>query len=133
MCLLLVDDSINGNSGLTGLSISNDELSLSSTDWHEGINGLESGLHGLVDGFSWDNTWGLELDSLSLVALDWAETIDWVTEWVNDSTEHTFTDWDIDDGSGSLDDITLLDLSIVTQDDNTYIISLEIEGHTLNS
>jgi hypothetical protein len=112
--LLLVDNGINGNSGLTSLSISNDELSLSSTDWHEGVYGFESSLHGLVHGFSWDNTWGLELNSLSSVALDWAETIDSVTEWVNDSTEHTKTNWNIDDGSSSLDDITLLDFSIVT-------------------
>jgi len=131
--LLLVDNGINGNSGLTGLSVTNNELSLSSTDWHEGVNGLESSLHGLVYGFSWDNTWGLELNSLSLVALDWAETIDCVTEWVNNSTKHTKTDWNIDDGSGSLNDISFLNFSIVTQDDNTNVISLEIKGHTLNS
>ena len=133
MVLLLVDNGINGNSGLTGLSITNDEFSLSSSDWHEGVNGFESSLHGLVYGFSWDNTWGLELNSLSHVALDWTETIDWVTEWVNDSTEHTKTNWNIDDGSCSLDDITLLNFSIVTQDDDTNVISLEIKGHTLNS
>jgi len=49
---------------------------------------------------------------LSLVGLDGTVSVDGVTECVNDSAEHALTDGDIDDGSGSLDDITLLDLSI---------------------
>ena len=130
---LLVKDGINSNSSLTGLSITNDELSLASTDWHKGIDGLESSLHWLVHGLSWDDTWSLELNSLSLVRLDWTKTINWSTEWINDSTEHTVTDWDIDDGTGSLNDISLLDLSIVTQDDDTNIVSLQVKGHTHNS
>lgn len=79
---------------------------------YEGVNGLEAGLHGLVDGLSGDDAGGLELDTLALVGLDGAETVDGVTEGVNDSAEHALTDGHIDDGAGSLDDISLLDLSI---------------------
>ena len=86
-----------------------------------------------MDGLSWDDTWGLELDSLSLVTLDWSKSIDGVSKWINDSSEHTFTNGNIDDGSSSLDNITLLNLSIVTQDDDTDVISLEVQGHTLDS
>ena len=99
MTLLLVNNGINSDSGLTGLSITNDELSLSSTNWYKGIDGFESGLHWLVDGFSWDNTWGLELNSLSGIGFDWSFTIDWVTEGINDSTKHTISNWDIDNGA----------------------------------
>lgn len=70
-------------------------------------------MHGLVHGLSGDNAWCLEFDSLSHVGLDGSLTVDGVTESVNDSAEHTLTDGDIDDGTGSLDDITLLDLSIL--------------------
>ena len=65
-----------------------------------------------MHGLSGDNAGSLELDSLALVALDGTVTVDGVTEGVNDSAEHALTDGDIDDGAGSLDDITLLDLSI---------------------
>lgn len=68
-------------------------------------------MHGLVDGLSGDDAGGLELDTLALVGLDGAEAVDGVTEGVHDSAEHALTDGHIDDGAGSLDDITLLDLS----------------------
>ena len=130
---LLVNDGVDGNGSLSSLSVSNDELSLSSADGHEGVDGLQTGLHGLVDGLSGDDSGGLELDSLSSVGLDGAETIDGDTEGVDDSAEHALSDGHIDDGPGSLDDITLLDLSVVTQDDDTYVVRLEVESHTLDS
>lgn len=45
---LLVDDGINGDGGLAGLSVTNDQLSLSSTNGHEAVDCLETGLHRLV-------------------------------------------------------------------------------------
>ena len=65
-----------------------------------------------MHGLSWDDTWSLELDSLSGVRGDWAMTVDWSSEWVNDTSEHALTDWNIDNGTSSLDDIALLDLSV---------------------
>ena len=79
---------------------------------YEGVDGLEASLHGLVHGLSGDNTWCFQLDSGTFVGLDGAFAIDGVTERVDDSSEHALTDGHIDDGSGSLDDITFLDLSI---------------------
>ncbi len=107
----MVDDGIDGNGSLSSLSVANDELSLSSSDWDETIDGLETGLHGFVDGLSWDDTWGLDFDSGSPGSLDWSEAVDGVTEGIEYSTQHFFSDWDIDDGTGSADSITLLDLS----------------------
>lgn len=78
---------------------------------YEGINGLESSLHGLVHGFSGDNTWGLQLDSGTLVGGDGTLAIDSVTERVDNSAEHALTDGNIDDRAGSLDDIAFLNLS----------------------
>ena len=129
----LVDDAIDGDSGLTSLSVTNDQLTLSSANWHERVDGLQSSHHRLVHGLSWDDTWSFELNSLSLVALDWTSTIDWVTEGIDDSAKKAITDWDIDNGSSSLDNISFLDLSIVTQDDDTNIISLEVKSHTLDA
>jgi hypothetical protein len=129
----LVEDGINSDGGLSSLSITNDKLTLSSTNGHKSIDALESGLHGLVDGFSGDNTGSLELNSLTDIRVDGTLGIDGDTEGVNDSTEKGFTDWDIDNSTSSLDDITFLDFSIVTQDDDTDVVSLKVEGHTLNT
>lgn len=131
--LSLVDDGIDGDSSLSGLSISDDQLSLSSSDWDQTIDGLKSGLHWLVDGLSWDDTWGSDFDELSLGGLDGSLSVDGVSEWVQNSSDHLVSDGDVNDGSGSSDDITFSDFSIVTQDDDTDVIGFQVKGHTSNS
>ena len=131
--LLLIDDGIDGDGSLTSLSITNDELTLSSTNRDEGIDTLEASLHGLVDRLSGDDTRSLKLNTLFLIGLNRAKTINGVTKGVDNTAKHALTNWDIDNGTSSLDNITFLDLSIVTKDDNTNIISLQVKGHTLDT
>jgi hypothetical protein len=50
-----------------------------------------------VDGLSGNDAGSLELDSLALVALDRALTVDGVSEGVNDSAKHAITDGNIND------------------------------------
>jgi hypothetical protein len=46
--LLLINNSINSNCSLSSLSITNDELTLSTTNRYESIDTLKTSLHGLV-------------------------------------------------------------------------------------
>ncbi len=43
---LLIDDGIKGNRRLSGLAITDDELTLSAANGNHGIDGLDSGLEG---------------------------------------------------------------------------------------
>ena len=79
---------------------------------YKGVDGLEASLHGLVHGLSWDDAWGLQLNSGTFVGVDGTLSIDGVSERVNDSAEQAVADRDIDDRASSLDDIALLDLSV---------------------
>lgn len=49
MGTLLVEDGVNSNSGFAGLTITNDQLTLTTTNWDEGVDGLETSLHWFVD------------------------------------------------------------------------------------
>ena len=46
---LLIDDGIDSHGGLTGLAVTNNQLALTTTDRHHGVDGLETGLHRLVN------------------------------------------------------------------------------------
>ena len=107
----LVDDGIDGNGGLACLSVTNDQLSLSSSDGHQSVDCFQSGLHRLVHRFSGDNARGLYFNSLSLGSFDWAETINRVSEGVKHTTQHLLSNRDVDDGAGSGDGVSLLDFS----------------------
>ena len=45
----LIDDGINRNGSFTSLSISNNQFSLSSSNWHQRINGLNTSLQRLIN------------------------------------------------------------------------------------
>ena len=41
---LLVDDGVDSDGGLSGLTIANDQLTLATADGHEGVDGLDASL-----------------------------------------------------------------------------------------
>jgi hypothetical protein len=95
---LLVKHGIEGDGGLAGLTITNDQLTLTTADRNHGIDGLKTSLDWLVDGVAGQNAWGLELSTALLLGVDWALAIDWVSESIDDTTEKLWTDWNIDLG-----------------------------------
>jgi len=129
----LVQDGVESDGGLSGLSIANDQLSLASADWHQGVDGLETGLHWLVHGLSGDDTGGFDVDSSSLFGVDWAFAVDRVSERVDNSAEELWADWDVHDSASSSYDVALFDLSIVTEHDDTDVVWLQVQSHTLDA
>merc|ERR1712226_1484382 len=116
----LVQHGVEGDGGFSGLTIANDQLTLTATNGHQGVNGLKSGLHWLVDGFTGNDTRRLKIDLSAPGGVDGA-------------AEETGSDWHIDDGTGSLDGVSLLDQTIVSEDDDTDIVSLQVQRHTLDA
>ena len=57
--------------------------------------------------------------------------IDGVTQSVDDTAEQFQTNWNVDDGTGTLDDVTFLDQLVVTEDDDTDVVGLQVESHSL--
>jgi hypothetical protein len=127
---LLVDDGVDGNSGLTSLTITNDQLTLSSSDGDESVNGFQTGGHWLMDGLAGNDTGGFHFSTRSELGIDWAFAIDGFTESINNSAKELWADRNIDDGAGALDGVTLQDGTIITEDDNTNVGVLKIESHS---
>jgi hypothetical protein len=65
-----------------------------------------------VHRLSGDDTWGLQLDSLSHVGLDGSGAVDGVSEGVHDSAQHAFSDGHVHNGTSSLHDIAFLNFSM---------------------
>jgi hypothetical protein len=133
MSLLLVEDGVDGDSGFSGLSITDDEFSLSSSDGDQTVDGFKTGLHGFVDGLSGNDTGSLNFNSISILGFDCSVAVDGVSEGVEDATQHFFSDRDIDNGAGSSYYITFLNFSIVSEDDDTDVIGFKVERHTSDS
>ena len=60
--IFLVDDRVDGDGGLTDLAVTDDQLTLATTDWYHGVNGFQTGLDRLINGLTSDNTGSHFLD-----------------------------------------------------------------------
>jgi hypothetical protein len=69
------------------LTITNDQLTLATTNGHHCVDGLKTSLHWLVDGSSRKDTRGLQLGTTLLAGLDGSLAINWVTKGINDTTK----------------------------------------------
>ena len=146
---LLVQHSIESDSSLSGLTVTDDQLTLATSDGHHGVDGLETGLHGLLDGLAGQNTGGLELSTAALGGLEGTLSIDGVAESVNDTSEEGLADGDIDlllsawgvacvsdltyNLSGTLDGLAFLDQTIGTEKHNTDLAGFQVHAHALDT
>jgi hypothetical protein len=129
----LVDDSIDGDGSLSGLAITNDKLTLATSDGDEGIDGLQAGGHGLVHGLAGNNSGRLDLRTGAERRVHGTFAIDGLPKTINDTAQKLGANWHIDDGTSALDDVTLQDGTIITENHNTDVGVLKIEGHTANT
>ena len=70
----------------------------------------------------------LELEGAAGVGLDLAETVDRGAERVDDAAQEVVADGDREDLAGTADRLALLDLVEVTEDDDTDLAGVEVQG-----
>jgi hypothetical protein len=130
---LLVKHSIESNSGLTSLTVTNDQLTLTTADGDHGVDTLQTSLDRLVDGTTGQDTRGLELSTALGLGVDGALAINGVTKGVNDTPKEFGTDRNVDNLSSTLDSLTLLDETVGTEKHNTDLAGFQVHAHTLDT
>src|SRR6185437_1983632 len=60
---LLIEEGVDGDGGLAGLTIADDQLALPAADRDQRVDRLETGLHRLIHRLPWDNARRLHLDA----------------------------------------------------------------------
>lgn len=118
---------------LPSLSVTNDQLTLTTANGHQGIDGLDTSLHGLAHRNTWDDAGGLDADTETILGVDGTLAINGITQSIDNTAEQLITDWYVDNGTGTLDNIALLDELVVTEDHNTNVVGLQVEGHALQA
>ena len=93
---LLVQHGVQGDGSLAGLTVTDDELTLTTADGNHGVDGLETSLYGLVDGLARQNTGGLELGTGLLGGVEGTLAVNGVTQTVDDATEELHADGNLD-------------------------------------
>jgi len=72
-------------------------------------------------------TWGFDINLSSANSINWSKAIQWVTEGIDGTSEEAGSDWNIDNSAGTLDGVTFFDQTIVTEHDNTDVITFQVQ------
>ena len=86
--ILLVQDRVDRDGGLTGLAVTDDQFALATADGDHRVDGGDTGLHRLVDRLALDDARRHGFDQARLTGGDFALAVDGAAEGVDDATEH---------------------------------------------
>ena len=130
---LLVQNGIDGNSGLTGLTVADDQLALTTADRNHGVDGQDAGLHRLVNGLTMNNARSLELDRAGALGLDLALTVKRHAQRVHDTAEQSLAGRNLDQTTGGLNRVVFLDCCDIAQQNGAHFILFEVLCHTVDN
>jgi len=89
-------------------------------------------LHGLLDGLSRNDTGGFDTDTLAGLVAEGSGSINGVTQSVNNATQKFHTDGNVDNGTGTLNNISFLDELVVTYfEKKLFVKTFKILNSTL--
>ena len=122
---LLVDDGVDGNCGLTCLSVADNQLTLSASDRNHGIDCLDSGLKRGIYGFTGNNAACHTLDFAVGIRLHGSLAIDRLTQRIYNTSQQRIARRNLNYMSCCPDLITLTDAAR-TKQYSTYVVLLQI-------
>src|ERR1700716_3330265 len=126
---LLVENGVERDRGLAGLTIADDQFALAAADRDQRIDRFQAGGHRLVDRFARNDAGRLDVDAHPLVGLDRALAVDRIAERIDHAAEQALADRGIDDGAGALDGLAFLDLAVGAEDHDADVVGFKIERH----
>ncbi len=127
---LLVDDGVDGERGLAGLAIADDQLALTAADGHHGVDGLQARLHRLAHRLTGDHAGRHLLNRGRSLGLDLALAVDGLTERVHHSAQKTASYRHFQNAPGAADRVAFGDVLVVAEDNRADRILLEVERET---
>src|SRR5690606_22310400 len=127
---LLVEDGVDRNSRLTGLTVTDDQLTLTATDGDHRVDGEDTRLHRAVYITAFNHAGGNALDVVERIGLDRALAVEWVTERVDDAANQAHTDRHRGDTAQRANFVAFLNGAVIAHDDDTDIVRFEVEGDT---
>ena len=125
--VLVVDDRVDRDRGLSGLAVADDQLALAAADRDHPVDRLQPGLHRGVDRLALDHAGRLELRRPGLGGVDVALVVERAPERVDQAAEQLLAHRDLEQAPGALDRVALLDLDPVAEQHHADVVGLEVQ------
>jgi len=126
----LVDDGIDGDGSLADSAVTDDQLPLTSADGNRRVDRLDTALQWLVYRLSVRNPRCRGFHWTVMIGLDRTFPVERITQRVHDPSEQRLAAGNLQDGSGPLDFIPLLEGGELSENHGSYGIFLQVECET---
>ena len=124
----LVEDSVDSDGGLTGLTVADDKLALAAADRHHGVDSQQTGLNRLAHRGTVDDAGGLELDGTTVRGDNVTQTVDGLAERIDDAAEHGTAHGDIHNAASGAALVAFLDGVDGTKQNGADLVTVKVLG-----
>ena len=130
---LLVQDSVDGDGGLAGLTVADDQLTLTASDRHHRVNGKDAGLHRLVYRLTRYNTRSLSLDRTALGRFNRSKAVNRFTEGIDRAADHRIADRNISRTSGAGDRRAFMQAVLAAEQYHADAVAFKVEHDAVHT
>ena len=125
--ITLVDDGIDSQRSFTGLTVADDQFTLTTTDWDHGVNGFVTGLYRLIDGLTFDYARRDRFNGGETVVFQRTFTINWRAQGVNHAAQQATAYRNFQDTASTFHLHAFGEVSVRTHYHRTYGVALQVQ------
>ena len=130
---LLVDDGVQGNDGLAGLAVADDQLALAAADGNHAVDGLDAGLQRHAHALALDDAGRVALDGAVLLRVHGAFAVHGLAQGVDHAADQTFAYGHRNHLARALDHVAFLDVLVVAQHNHGDAVFFQVQGHAVGA
>ena len=123
---LLVDDRVESDSRLAGLTVANDQLTLTAADRHHGVDGLKTGLNRLINRLTFNNARGDLFDHVVGLRIDRALAVNRLTQGVDHTANQLRADGNLKNTTRRTDGIAFRNMGVFTENNRADGVTLQV-------
>src|SRR5207302_3308943 len=127
---LLIDDRVDGDRGLSGLAVADDQLALPAADGNHGVDRFQSGLQRLLDRLAIDHAWRDALDRVVLRRFDRTLSVDWDAQRVHYAADQIRPHRNRHDPSAAPHFVAFPDGLVFAQEHYADVVLFQVEGQS---
>src|SRR5690606_21346 len=129
---LLADDGVDGNGGLAGLAVADDQLALAAADGHHRVDSLDTGLQRLRHRAAGDYAGRHFFDDVGFLGVDGTLAVDGQAQRVDHAALQLGADRHFENAAGGLDLVAFGHAGVVAQNHGADGVALEVQRHAEN-
>ena len=123
---LTVDDGVEGDGGLSGLAVADDQLALAPPDRDHAVDGLQAGGHRFADWLTVNDAGGQTLQRDEFVRRDRTSVVDRLSKRVHHPADHGVADRHAHDSTGALDLVAFLDFGVFPEQHHADLVLFQV-------